>query len=225
MSHWRETSGNIAFCQSRPRAYTLLELIIVLTILASLSAIAWPRVGLALRRSQQREAALQLKSEFSEARERAIREGAVWVFRYCPGTSQYLFHRLQNHTRPTMPASVEQTLLSDIELTEPPRQLPNELVFRPPTASARQGSAAVPWKVAEVGEPTTSNWVFGAEFLPDGRATETVVELLQRDTRRSIQLRLRGLTGGVTISSEQRATKVDDVPHGAVAVSQTESPS
>ena len=52
-------------------AYTLLELVIVMSILASVAAVVWPRVSPLLRRSVHRDAALQVKADLAEARERA----------------------------------------------------------------------------------------------------------------------------------------------------------
>ena len=74
---------------SSRNAYTLLELIIVLAILTSLMALAWPNVQRRLQRSLPREAALQIKAELADAREQAIRSGEAWACRYQPGTSYY----------------------------------------------------------------------------------------------------------------------------------------
>lgn len=62
--------------------FTLLELLIVLSIMAAIAIMAWPRILPALGRSVPRTAALQLKRDLAEAREEAIRAGETWVFRY-----------------------------------------------------------------------------------------------------------------------------------------------
>ncbi len=86
--------------------YTLLELIIVLAILTSLLALAWPHVHRRLRRSLPREAALQLKADLAEAREEAVRSGEPWVCRYQPGTGHYQIAPADSYASPLASADV-----------------------------------------------------------------------------------------------------------------------
>jgi len=63
---------------STRRAFTLLELMIVLVILVGVMAVAWPRITGQIQLVAPREAALQVKSDLAEARERAVISGEPW---------------------------------------------------------------------------------------------------------------------------------------------------
>lgn len=71
------------------KAYTLLELMIVLVILVSIMAISWPSLSRRMKLVGPREAALQLKADLSEAREQAILGGEPWAVRIERGKGQY----------------------------------------------------------------------------------------------------------------------------------------
>lgn len=85
MSRSRKTTD-----RRRASAYSLLELTIVLAIIASLMAIAWPRVMPMMTRGSMREAGRQVKAELAVARQSAIQSGRTWEFRILPGTGNYL---------------------------------------------------------------------------------------------------------------------------------------
>ena len=69
--------------------YTLLELVIVISILGAMTAISWPRVHSMLRQASHQQAALQLKDHCVIAREQAIRNGETWELYCFPGSNQY----------------------------------------------------------------------------------------------------------------------------------------
>ncbi len=204
--------------------YTLLELVIVLAILTSLGAIAWPRVRPMLRSAPHRRAALQLKVEFAEAREQAVRRGQVWEFRFFPGTGRYALGPPQAQDSALLPAASSQLTSSRLadsaaspagrEVHNPARELPEGVIFprgEPDYDSPERSGLAEP-------EPEDLNLalapiveeVIAAKFFPDGRATETLVELVSPGTRQSLVLRLRGLTGAVTIGAPQQLPPLAD---------------
>ncbi|MCP5113935.1 MAG: prepilin-type N-terminal cleavage/methylation domain-containing protein, partial [bacterium] len=69
------------------RGFTLVEMLVVLTILGLLVGMSWPSVHRLLSRSRVKEAAKQVRTELGEARLRAIESGTPQVFRFQPGTS------------------------------------------------------------------------------------------------------------------------------------------
>ena len=73
------------------KGYTLLELMIVLAILVSIMAMAWPSIARRMKLIGPREAALQVKADLAEARERAITSGQAWAFRIDRGGPNYEF--------------------------------------------------------------------------------------------------------------------------------------
>ena len=230
MSSSQSTNNREAIGMRRNRpGYTLLELVIVMGILASLTAIAWPRVRPMMRRSSLREAALQLKADFAEAREQAVLRGKVWEFRLHSGTSHYTIRPQGAVTTPAS-SSVNQLAAFDdgLPASQPviqdqaasARELPDGAIFPSQPASSDQAQRTNSWKsetieVDDLLVPSISGGVLAAQFFPDGRVTEAVIELKQRETRESIALRLRGLTGGVTIGSvEQFAAPLGQANEG-----------
>ena len=69
--------------------YTLMELVIVLAIISSLAAIAWPVLMRPLSRSGVQQAGQDVRRALSEARQSAVEEGQTYQFRYQPGTSRF----------------------------------------------------------------------------------------------------------------------------------------
>ncbi len=256
--------------------YTLLELMIVLAILTSLVALAWPHVHRRLQRSLPREAALQLKADLAEAREEAVRRGEPWVCRYQPGTGHYQIAPADSYTRP--PASAAAIHQSDTsfvgasgpstaEITGPGRTSEGDVsldttstvvdqdviqvnhtpqssgsIRELPLGVAFQQTAPVPMLLAGPGsmggqdsrsgtaarsqtvldssiveetrqdssidgaphDESESAWVSAVVFQPDGRATDTEISLLARETSSTIRVRIRGLTGGTKIGKVKR---------------------
>ncbi len=68
---------------------TLLELLIVVAIVASLVAMVLPAMRGPLSKSRLRSAAKGLSDALARARLEAIESGASWQFRYQPGTGRY----------------------------------------------------------------------------------------------------------------------------------------
>ncbi len=73
----------------RLRGYSLLEMIVVLAVVASLLAIALPAVFRPLAKAELREAAQQVQAALLDARTRAVESGVAQEFRYEPGGRRY----------------------------------------------------------------------------------------------------------------------------------------
>lgn len=69
-----------------PTAFTLLELLFVLAVLAMLSSVALPRVGRMLAKAEHRAAADSLHAALSQLRLQAIQTGRTHSFRFVPGS-------------------------------------------------------------------------------------------------------------------------------------------
>jgi prepilin-type N-terminal cleavage/methylation domain-containing protein len=69
--------------------YTLNEMLIVMAVLATMAALAWPALRKPLAKHQLRAAAKQLRVELARTRLKAIEQGETLQFRYLPGTGSY----------------------------------------------------------------------------------------------------------------------------------------
>lgn len=69
-----------------PTAFTLLELLLVLVVLATLSSIALPRVERMLEKGEHRAAADSLHAALSQLRLKAIQTGRTHSLRFVPGS-------------------------------------------------------------------------------------------------------------------------------------------
>ena len=203
--------------QTRP-GYTLLELVIVLAIIASLMAIAWPRVSPLFRRSLHREAALQLKSEFADAREQAVMNREVWEFRGFLKSNRYALGPVTVKT-PTPHLELRRGRATDRKKASskepnpsPTHQLPDGAVFGIPSDSFESDSShrktrsqrktrVVRGNIAQTNDDEPMVVV---RFYPDGRATEAAIDLLWLASREIITVQVRGLTGNVSIEKVKR---------------------
>lgn len=71
------------------RAFTLLELMVVLAIMVAVLAVAWPRMRGRLNLVAPREAAMQLKTDLVQARQQSVLTGEPWLVRIERGTRNY----------------------------------------------------------------------------------------------------------------------------------------
>ena len=78
------------------RGFTLLELLLVLGILVTLSLFAGPRVGRRLEHAELKAEAERLQTAMSHLRLRAIQTGQSHLFRYLPGAADYQMQALQS---------------------------------------------------------------------------------------------------------------------------------
>ncbi len=216
--------------------YTLLELVIALSILSALLAISWPRLRQLVRQASHQQAALQLKDHCAEAREQAIQAGETWELYCYPGTSLYAIRAVAEHPLETTqelgaaPALLQQRDLPPpsardsnrpLELTAP-HELPDDLVFalQPLSPGANPGNTPLPPGdrppeiqnlLQAAGNPRQEEPQVLARFYPDGRVTETAIQIMLPQTGDSIAIRLRGLTGGITIGPLLKALPPEEM--------------
>lgn len=169
------------------RAFTLLELILVLAVIAMIMAAAVPSIQAMLDDARLQEAADTLRSRFAEARAHAIEEGRPYRFAIMPGQSDF---RLAPDLPEYWSGAEDPTATSASNV--PPlileSKLPNDVVFNLTEGQGGQAGDSGPW----------SHLI---SFLPDGSCDADCNIDLQRLDSRPINIFVRGLTGSVTVHS------------------------
>ncbi len=183
------------------RAYTLLELLLVLTILVILAAVAYPSVDGMFRHVRLRAAADGVRAALIQARAHAMEEATPYRFAVVPGRSNYR----------VAPDSADYWSGGEApppaDPNNPPLVLEDSLPRGIPFMLGDSGSAAATNSNAGSSggndQPDPSSYVPVAVFLPDGSASEDKVISLQLNGGMTMTVRLRGLTGAVHIQQER----------------------
>ncbi len=220
-------------------AFTLIEVMIVLTIVVSVLAIAWPRMRTLAAKTQFREAAVDFKAACAEARDQAVRSGKPVVLSYQLGKSRYRLSDQEN----SQFLSKQTIDLNPANLAEKPpdrsRQfirefaLPAGITFADPADLLDQTEANELRRLTQpdqlrvedrliVGQQQTIDWAQSEaiRFFPEGRATSATVHLRASDTQESITVAVRGLNAEVSIGSVEQPdasqARPNDVAGGSI---------
>lgn len=195
---------------SSGRAFTILELLIVLVLLVAMLAIAWPQISRRIQRSDLKQVALKLKEEIADARGRAMETGTTWRLRFSELSNRYF---LEPDSTFSTSDSKQSTILVGRKDNENPSQEKSDLSVETELDSAVLLST-MPRDKLVLGDSQKSldemeTIQIGADDLggdesgnmteillfPDGRATETTLRIIDTEANLAIELRVRGLTG------------------------------
>lgn len=178
------------------RGFTLLEVTIVLILLVGMMAIAWPRMSAAARRSDLPDAAMAVKNILAGVRDQSVRSGQPIHFIYENGSGQFRVGSSRSESSDRMSIGTVQQGDQDVELASKSGSLPADTVF---------------FFEQDTDQEESSDFE-SVTFFPDGRSTQSEIHIALPDRTHSIQLSVRGLTGGVTIDPIERMTRQDAVP-------------
>jgi prepilin-type N-terminal cleavage/methylation domain-containing protein len=180
--------------------YTLLELMLVLAIIVVMAAIAYPSATAMYGHLRLSQAADAVREAWAEARAHAIDEGRPYRFAIIPNQGNY-------RVAPDSPefwgsSSQEQPSADAIN---PPfyinKALPKGLRFSAPEAPAggqTEGESSIPKE-----NISPDMWSSRTVFLPDGTARQDVEIVFGASGTMGIIMRLRALTGAVTVKSRK----------------------
>ncbi|MCL4204241.1 MAG: prepilin-type N-terminal cleavage/methylation domain-containing protein [Pirellulaceae bacterium] len=198
--------------------YTLVELLIVVAVLATVVSLAVPSLRKLSQRGQLQDAARQLRGQLLAARLLAIESASSTLFYYQPDTGIYLVTGSGQAPRELPPLgdlAVGEAVSDDAAATvgrmaEPSEQtLPSDVRFLSPA------EAAVPLAAeTTAGNASGSGWSEPLIFYPNGRALNARIRLAS--DRYWIEVTVRGLTGTVRLSPVQRLAAAADEPSEAL---------
>jgi prepilin-type N-terminal cleavage/methylation domain-containing protein len=196
------------------RAFTLLELLLVLALLAIMAAFSWPALRGSMGGQNLRSAGDQVRTNWLRARTKAITSGEAMSFRYQPGTGRY---RIEQRTEQQIllaaftasPGGAGQpgggaSSATAVQSGSPPApvppiedKLPDGVSFggSEVMADSRATRLAAEDRVRSMGD---GSWSEAVLFYPDGTATAAQVVLVGARGR-AIAIELRGLTGDVRV--------------------------
>ena len=204
------------------RGYSLLEMIVVLALVASLLAITLPAMLRPLGKSELREAAKQVQAALLDARTRAVESGVVQEFRYQPGGRRYeiLARGGQEDGQPSAApgqGTAETPLKpADAAVPEPFRNvLPDGIVFADPQKEApAETPMPVPTASPAMVEESADGerWSAPVRFYANGRSLNSRLKLYGSKSW-SIEILLRGMIGTAIVGEPRREETNQETPN------------
>ncbi|MBX3438969.1 MAG: hypothetical protein KF861_15870 [Planctomycetaceae bacterium] len=198
---------------SRSRvAFTLLELVLVLSVLAVIVSIGWPSVVRYMGDEAVRESAQLVQSAAAGTRIKAIDTGLTYQFRYEPNGKRFVvipFDPPENIDSTTAASTTtsgqsEYPVLSG-EIAETCRFVsPEDGLFSSATVERlpREMFANLP----DASDLEATAWAPAVLFYSDGTATDATFRI-EDDAQRSIAFSIRALTGTVAMDPLERRSK------------------
>jgi prepilin-type N-terminal cleavage/methylation domain-containing protein len=215
---------------TRRSAFTLLEMLVVLSLLGVMLSMAWPSMRRTLGKSQLREAAKQVRTQLATARLSAMETGRPQQFRYQPGTGRFVITPLDipldasfdpDEESATASSSSMATGLRHSEQSgddcqrQPVQSLCGGVVFGTTNVREAYGIAESPsmgmprleeQRPREVVASRYADWSAPIVFYPNGRSADATVRLYG-DREFQVDVNLRGVLGTVEVAAPVRASE------------------
>jgi prepilin-type N-terminal cleavage/methylation domain-containing protein len=192
----RSTTPHASPLTAHRKGFTLFELLVVLAVIILFSALVYPSVEYLYGTHQMTRAADMVRTAWADARVHAIDEARPYRFAIVPNKGNYRIapHAAEFWSNDPSPASADpdapSLVLSDA--------LPKGLRFNAEDALDADAPAAGPSSLP-VDQVPIDAWSNKAVFLPDGTAKSDVEIIFGAKGSRELHLRLRALTGAVTV--------------------------
>ncbi|WP_254510040.1 pilus assembly FimT family protein [Anatilimnocola floriformis] len=193
------------------RAFTLIEIMMVLLILVVAGAVVAPNVLNMLRRQRLKSAAESMRIAWSRAHVKAMKTGRIQVFRYELNGNQFSLQPWTSGDEATEGESEATNgfggTVEAPDATVETKKLEDGITFAAGEAKFQARASAVETSLQNAGTAEGGQWSRPILFYPDGSATDAyvIVSDLKQDAYR---INLRGLTGTSQVSDEK---KLDDL--------------
>jgi type II secretion system protein H len=170
------------------RGFTLLEVLLVVAVMVIMAAMAYPSIEAMYGDVRLSAAGDQIRGRWADARAKAIEEGRPYRFATQPD-GQY---KIAPDTSEFWSGSGDTTETDSNDTDSPSlvveESLPQGIKFSDESSNSSESTDSGPWQTA-------------LKFLPDGTASDDKTITLSADGYRSVQLRVRALTGAVTMDT------------------------
>ena len=192
---------------------TLLELLLVLTILVIVAGMTWPALSHPMAHQRLRKSADEVRAQWTQARIKAMSNGQINVFRYTLDENRYTID-VQNapefvQDSETLDAYGIQAPFQETAsvVQAPERTLRGEQIVFSGGETEFDTRADLVCPVVGNVYDTQTQWSDPILFFPDG-TTSTATLRLRNEYDDEIELTLRGLTGTVKIGETYSAEEV-----------------
>jgi len=193
----------------RPRrAYTLMELLLVLAIIVIAAAAVAPSFRGVMRNAALRSAADTVRAELTKSHVQAMRTGRIQVFQYELGGTKYKLDQYigaddvlespdgDPNSASAMPPPQPQTS-ADEQLQPGERMLAEGIKFTAGDAAVESRGERVAMEVSSSGG-VGGTWSRPILFYPDGSSVDAFI-VIGNDRKVGIRVDLRGMTGAVRV--------------------------
>ena len=192
--------------------FTLLELLIVLVILVSILAIAWPQMRKRIARNQLKQAATDLVENVAEARRLAVQRGESYLLQFAESSSRYTIgpssKLLSNKNDGQSGESIE--IGSRTPLNDSRSDSTNDLLIQTELDSSlairrylpdmdERGGEIETIQIGLSGDKKLDTKLDQIMFTPDGRAEDAELALYDSASGIGITIQFRALTGQAKI--------------------------
>lgn len=173
------------------RGFTLLELMLTLGVLVSITAIIWPVFTRTFSNHRLQKAGDVLRTSWANTRLQAMSTGVTHVVQFDYGTSQFII-------KADDVEGAEADASDGVGIPQREGSLPEGVRFH-------AGEKVLDSRVsASSGESATTPQIY---FFPDG-SSSTAQLLLTNDDERFVKVELRGLTGISTVGPVMAGSEV-----------------
>ena len=182
---------------ARSRGFTLLEILLVVAILVSISSLALPAFMAAFRTAAIQEAGTQIREAIATVRLNAISSGIIYQIRY--ETDGQLFVGVPFEDEGSLQGAEEENTTTILKTAA---EIDPDLTFRPTTGDESRSEKLPPESVnglPDSGKFADAGWSKPILMYPDGSSSDGLFEIVDQQSN-MIQIRVRGLTGSPEVS-------------------------
>ena len=162
--------------------HSFMEMMVVLSVLAGMAALAYPMLKSPLNKMHLKAAAQEVSTELSKTRLKAMQTGVVQVFQVQLHTGKFHSAPMDEEPEPEIDEEVERSPLNEIadKIIEE-KELPSGICFDMPDV-----------------EQNVQEWTNVAVFYPNGDTNNAAISLMDK-TDMHIDVKVSGLTGSSKI--------------------------
>lgn len=197
---------------------TLVEMLLVLTILGVMAGIAWPNLHRFWAEQKIQEATEMVRAHLAGTRNKAIDAVLIYEFRYEIGGNRFMVVPHEAYQLESAAVDAQGQLTSGDQLYRFAGTLRKGVVFSVTTNDLSDLGIPVIEEVVPVaewqlqglpdaGELAGLNWSSPILFYPDGSAAQSVLRI-EDEAGQEMELKVRGLTGAVSATPVVEANRL-----------------